>query len=199
MSGEIMLDISTHFKDVLQIIEEMKGDKNFITLIDVVGKLCVRAYQSGNKIMIAGNGGSAADAQHFAGELVSRFYYDRPPLAAIALTTDTSIITAIGNDYGYRDIFSRQIKALGRSGDVFIAITTSGNSENILSAVLACKQMNIDVIGLTGKSGGLIKEFCDQLIRVPSESTPRIQECHLIIEHAICAYIESVLFPKTIL
>lgn len=196
MSGEKIEGMFTHFKDVLQVIEELKEDKNFFSLLEAVGELCVNAYRSGNKIMIAGNGGSAADAQHFAGELVSRFYFDRAPLAAIALTTDTSVITAIGNDYGYQDVFSRQILGLGCAGDVFIAITTSGNSENILNAALVSNEMGISVVGLTGKSGGAIKALCNHVICVPSESTPRIQECHLIIEHILCSYIESSLFQK---
>ena len=162
-------------------------------LVDVCN-LFVKTYKSGNKVLVAGNGGSAADAQHFAGELVSRFYFDRPPLRAIALTTDTSVLTAIGNDYGYDDIFARQIRAHGDAGDIFLAITTSGNSANILKAIAACKEMGITVIGLTGELGGKIKGLCDLCICVPSQSTPRIQECHLIIEHAICAYVESELF-----
>lgn len=171
----------------------LENFKKSLELVDVCN-LFVKTYKSGNKVLIAGNGGSAADAQHFAGELVSRFYFDRPPLRAIALTTDTSVLTAIGNDYGYDDIFARQIRAHGDAGDIFLAITTSGNSANILKAIAACKEMGIAVIGLTGELGGKIKGLCDHCICVPSQSTPRIQECHLIIEHTICAYVESELF-----
>jgi D-sedoheptulose 7-phosphate isomerase len=159
-------------------------------------ELCVKTYKRGNKILIAGNGGSAADAQHFAGELVGTFNFNRPPLDAIALTTDTSILTAIGNDYGFSEIFSRQIKAHGKSGDVFIAISTSGNSESILNAIATSKELGIIVIGLTGFSGGKMKELCEYCICVPSTLTPRIQECHITIEHAICNYVERSLFTK---
>jgi D-sedoheptulose 7-phosphate isomerase len=155
---------------------------------------CLLTYRNKGKILVAGNGGSAADAQHFAGELVSRFYFDRPALAAIALTTDTSILTAIGNDYGYEDVFSRQIQALGQAGDVFIAISTSGNSANILKAISAAKAAGMVVIGLTGRSGGKVKALCDICLCAPSDSTPRIQECHLIMEHTLCACIEEALF-----
>jgi len=155
---------------------------------------CISSTRANRKILIAGNGGSAADAQHFAGELVSRFYFDRPALAAIALTTDSSILTAVGNDYGYQDVFARQIQALGQAGDVFIAISTSGNSPNILKAIDAAKARGLTVIGLTGKSGGKMKPLCDICICAPSDSTPRIQECHLVIEHALCACIEEAMF-----
>ena len=149
-----------------------------------------------NSIWIMGNGGSAADAQHFAGELVSRFHFDRPALLAIALTTDSSILTAIGNDYGYEDVFARQIHAHGRSGDVFIAISTSGNSANILKAIQTAKAIGLVVIGLTGSSGGKMKDMCDICLCAPSDSTPRIQECHLFFEHTLCACIEESLFGE---
>jgi len=157
---------------------------------------CLHTYRNHGKILIAGNGGSAADAQHFAGELVSRFYFDRPALSAIALTTDSSILTAIGNDYGYEDVFARQVQAHGRTGDVFIGISTSGNSPNILKAIEAAKAIGVFVIGLTGRSGGKMKPLCDICLCAPSDSTPRIQECHLVIEHALCACIEDALFGE---
>jgi D-sedoheptulose 7-phosphate isomerase len=155
---------------------------------------CLKVYRNQGKILIAGNGGSAADAQHFAGELVSRFYFDRPPLSAIALTTDSSILTAIGNDYGYEDVFARQVQAHGRAGDVFIAISPSGNSPNIVKAIEAAKSLGLVVLGLTGRSGGKMKAMCDVCLCAPSDSTPRIQECHLVIEHSLCACIEESLF-----
>lgn len=156
--------------------------------------LCINAFKSVQKILIAGNGGSAADAQHFAAELVSRFHFDRPALSAIALTTDSSILTAIGNDYGFEDVFARQIQAHGRPGDVFIAISTSGSSPNILKAINTAKAIGLVVIGLTGKSGGKMKDMCDICLCAPSDSTPRIQECHLFFEHTLCACIEESLF-----
>ncbi len=185
-----------HVLESLQVFQRYATDPVAGADLKTVCELCVQTYRNGNKILVAGNGGSAADAQHFAGELVSRFYFDRPPLSAIALTTDTSILTAISNDYGYRDVFSRQIQANGRKGDVFVAISTSGNSENILHSIAVCKDLGILVVGLTGQSGGKMKEISDYCLCVPSESTPRIQECHLVIEHSICAYIEAALFGK---
>jgi D-sedoheptulose 7-phosphate isomerase len=183
-----------HFNESLSVHEAMLADGNLVANLNRVCALCIGAYRDDGKILVAGNGGSAADAQHFAGELVSRFYFDRPPLAAIALTTDSSIHTAIGNDYGYEYIFSRQVQALGRTGDVFIAISTSGNSPNILKAVEAAKSIGLVVIGLTGRSGGKMKAMCDVCLCAPSDSTPRIQECHLVIEHSLCACIEESLF-----
>ena len=158
--------------------------------------LCVVALRAGNKIMFAGNGGSAADAQHWAGELVSRFYYDRPGLPAIALTTDTSILTAIGNDYGYDYTFARQIEALGQKGDVFVAISTSGRSKNILRGLDASEQKGVKVIGFTGADGGDMAERCEVCFKVPSNETPRIQEGHEFIGHLLCALIESEIFPQ---
>ena len=158
--------------------------------------LCVAALRAGNKILFAGNGGSAADAQHWAGELVSRFYYDRPGLPAIALTTDTSILTAIGNDYGYDYTFARQIEALGQEGDVFVAISTSGRSKNILRALDASEQKGVRVIGFTGAHGGDMAERCEVCFKVPSNETPRIQEGHEFIGHLLCSLIESEVFPQ---
>ena len=156
----------------------------------------IACYRSGGKLLIAGNGGSAADAQHIAGELVSRFFFDRPALPALALTTDTSIMTAIGNDYGYEQLFSRQIAGNGRAGDLFLAITTSGNSPNILRGIETAREQNIKVVGLTGESGGLISELCDVCIKIPSGVTPRIQEGHILVGHLLCAHIEQELFAS---
>ena len=178
----------------IQVQQDFLESSDLCNTLEAVCKLCVTTYRNGNKILVAGNGGSAADAQHFAGELVSRFHFDRPPLSAIALTTDTSILTAIGNDYGYQDVFSRQIIANGRQGDLFIGISTSGNSENILKAIEASRKIGIKVIGLTGQPGGKMKELCDYCLCVPSSSTPRIQECHLVLEHTICAFVEQEIF-----
>ncbi|MCB9018189.1 MAG: D-sedoheptulose 7-phosphate isomerase [Prevotellaceae bacterium] len=152
------------------------------------------AYRNGKKTLLAGNGGSAADAQHIAGEFVSKFYFDRPGIASIAITTDTSILTAIGNDYGYERLFERQIQAQGVCGDVFIGISTSGNSANILKALEACRENKIFTIGLTGENGGKMKEACDICIKVPSSETPRIQESHILIGHILCCIVEENLF-----
>ena len=159
-------------------------------------KLIIDAYKNGNKTLIAGNGGSAADAQHIAAEFVSRFYFDREALASIALTTDTSILTAIGNDYGFDRVFARQIEANGLKGDIFIAISTSGNSKNIIEAIKVAKAKNLYTVALTGMSGGKIANMCDITIKVPSSSTPRIQESHILIGHIMCEIVEKQLFSK---
>ncbi len=176
------------------VSQEMLMDKQLISKLVDVSAICINTFKNDGTILIAGNGGSAADAQHFAGELVSRFNFERPPLSAIALTTDSSILTAIGNDYGYEDVFARQIQAHGLAGDVFIAISTSGNSPNILKAIETAKSIGLVVIGLTGRSGGKMKDMCDVCLCAPSDSTPRVQECHLFFEHTLCACIEESLF-----
>jgi D-sedoheptulose 7-phosphate isomerase len=155
-----------------------------------------QALARGNKLLLCGNGGSAADAQHWAGELVSRFHHDRPGLAAIALTTDSSILTAIGNDYGYERVFARQVEALGAPGDVLFALSTSGRSPNVLAALQAARDRGMLTVGFTGEGGGGMPALCDILLTVPAASTPRIQEGHEVLGHAICALIEATLFPR---
>lgn len=189
-------EILHHFRESLLVHEHILADDELVANMAKVNALCIGAYQNRKKILIAGNGGSAADAQHFAGELVNRLYFDRPALSAMALTTDSSILTAVGNDYGYENVFARQIQAHGLAGDVFIAISTSGSSLNILKAIGAAKALGLTVIGLTGRSGGRMKTECDVCLCAPSESTPRIQECHLVIEHTLCACIEEALFGQ---
>lgn len=176
--------------------QAMAVDASIASDIVAAVQMSTTALRAGNKILFAGNGGSAADAQHWAGELVSRFYYDRPGLAAVALTTDSSILTAIGNDYGYDYIFARQIEALGREGDVFVAISTSGNSPNILRAAEVARARHVHVIGFTGRSGGKLAGMCDICFRIPSDETPRIQEGHEFVGHVLCALIEAQMFPK---
>ncbi|ELD0677507.1 TPA: D-sedoheptulose 7-phosphate isomerase [Campylobacter jejuni] len=188
--------IKEHFTDSILVKEQILKDENLITLIKNASLEVIKAYKNGNKTLLAGNGGSAADAQHIAGEFVSRFYFDRPGIASIALSTDTSILTAISNDYGYENLFARQVQAQGVKGDVFIGISTSGNSKNILKALELCKQKEIISIGLSGASGGAMNELCDYCIKVPSTCTPRIQEAHILIGHIICAIVEEELFGK---
>lgn len=188
--------IKEHFQKSILVKEQILKDENLITLIKNASLEIIKAYKNNNKTLLAGNGGSAADAQHIAGEFVSRFYFDRPGIASIALTTDTSILTAIGNDYGYENLFARQVQAQGVKGDVFIGISTSGNSKNILKALELCKQKEIISIGLSGASGGAMNELCDYCIKVPSSCTPRIQEAHILIGHIICAIVEEELFGK---
>ena len=188
--------IALEFEKLLANFKTMAADPGLSDNIVGAVELCVESLRAGGKVMFAGNGGSAADAQHWAGELVSRFYYDRPGLAAIALTTDSSILTAIGNDYGYDYTFARQIEALGQEGDVFVAISTSGRSKNILRALDASEQKGVRVIGFTGAHGGDMAERCEVCFKVPSNETPRIQEGHEFIGHLLCALIESEIFPQ---
>lgn len=163
-------------------------------LIENIIKEIISAFKKNKKVLICGNGGSAADSQHFAAELVGRFKKERKALPAISLTTNTSIITAIGNDYGFENIFSRQIEALGDEGDILIGISTSGNSKNVVKAVKEARKKNIKAIGLLGSGGGLLKDLCDISLVVGSDDTPRVQESHILVIHLICDIIEQRLF-----
>ncbi len=174
--------------------QKILHDEVFLAKIEAVLKASVSVYKNNKKILIAGNGGSAADAQHFAAELVGRYGFDRPSLPALALTTDTSNLTAIGNDYGYEYVFSRQLEGMGQEGDLFIGISTSGNSQNILNAFASAKAKGITTVALTGRDGGKMAEVADHTLIVPSNATPRIQESHLLIEHMICDAIEKEIF-----
>jgi len=177
------------------INESIETKKNLSekTLNDILlsANKCISCIKNKGKILICGNGGSAADSQHFAAELVSKFKLERQALPALALTTNTSIITAIANDYEFKNIFSRQIEALGRKNDILFAISTSGNSENVLEAIKQAKKQHLFTIGLTGATGGKMKSLCDILLEVPSKDTPRIQESHILIIHIICELIEK--------
>jgi D-sedoheptulose 7-phosphate isomerase len=191
-----MLDrIKKQIDESISTKQRLLQSEDIITNINDTAILLIKALKDNNKILFAGNGGSAADAQHLAGELVSRFYFDRPGLPSMALTTDTSILTAIGNDYGYDKLFSRQIQALGNKGDVFIGISTSGNSKNVIDALIESKNKNMITIGLTGYKVGEIDKYCDICIKVPSIDTPRIQESHILIGHILCYLIEEEIFP----
>lgn len=193
-----MIDyIKNHIKESKEIKDKLLQDKSLLETINNIALRMIDIYRKGNKVLIAGNGGSAADAQHIAGELVSRFYFDRPGLASLALTTDSSILTAIGNDYGYEKLFSRQIEANGVGGDLFIAISTSGNSKNIIEALNVSKSLGIVTVGLTGSKGGIMEGYCDYCIKIPSIETPRIQEAHILIGHILCAIVEKELFEDT--
>lgn len=167
-----------------------------IAQIEEAARIMTDAYRNGHSALLAGNGGSAADAQHLAGELVNQFYFARPGIPAHSLSTDTSVMTAIGNDIGYRYLFSRQIEAQGSKGDVFIGISTSGNSENIIEALKVCRQKGITSLGLTGNKPCKMDSLADLCIKVPSDITPRIQESHILIGHIICAIVEENLFGK---
>ena len=196
MENKLKQFIEKQVKDSINVKKSILENNEILKLVSKISLEIVKAYKNGNKVLIAGNGGSAADAQHMAGELVSRFYFDRPGLPAIALTTDSSIITAIGNDYSYNRIFSRQIESNGQNGDIFIGISTSGNSKNIIEALIQSKKQGIINIGLTGKDGCTMKNQCDYCVCVHSKETPRIQESHLLIEHIICSIVEEELFGK---
>jgi D-sedoheptulose 7-phosphate isomerase len=186
--------ITRELLETQKIIDNMLKDETILNTIENVITKSIECLKENGKILFAGNGGSAADAQHMAGEFVSRFAFDRPGLPSIALTTDTSILTAIGNDYGYDKVFERQIQALGRDGDVFVGYSTSGKSPNIINAFKQAKTQNITCVAMVGNRGGEIVDLCDYVIAVPSACTPKIQECHLLIGHILCGLIEQKLF-----
>ncbi|MCR4305430.1 MAG: D-sedoheptulose 7-phosphate isomerase [Gallionella sp.] len=186
--------ISAQITEATRVMSTMLADEVLLSTLEVAAGSCIECLQRGGKVLLAGNGGSAADAQHIAGELVSRFAFDRPGLPAIALTTDSSILTAIGNDYGYEKLFARQVQAHGNKGDVFIGYSTSGKSPNILRAFEEARSRNLVCIGLTGNRGGPMRVLCDHLLEVPSEDTPKIQEGHLVLGHILCGLIENAIF-----
>jgi D-sedoheptulose 7-phosphate isomerase len=187
-------EIEHRIHQSIEVKRRILEDPLLLGQIQSATELVILAYRNGRKTLLAGNGGSAADAQHIAAEFVGRYGFDRPALPSIALTTDTSILTAVGNDYGYERIFSRQVEALGTEGDVFVGISTSGNSANILEALAACKEKGIRSIGLTGARGGGMADLCDICLRVPSEETARVQESHILIGHILCGLVEEELF-----
>ena len=186
--------IKDQIKKSYETKQKIYKNEELLIKIEQVSKLCVELYKGNNKIILAGNGGSAADAQHIAAELVGRYGFDRPSIPSLALTTDTSALTAIGNDYGYDKVFSRQLEGMGQEGDVFIGISTSGNSTNIINAFNSAKKKNITTVALVGKDGGEMAKLADFALIVPSDSTPRIQESHILIGHIICDIIEKELF-----
>jgi D-sedoheptulose 7-phosphate isomerase len=180
----------------LEVKQAILDDAELLALIEKVALKCLDVYRQGGKVMLAGNGGSAADAQHLAAELVGRFYLNRPGLPALALTTNSSALTAISNDFDPNLIFARQLEALGQAGDVFIGISTSGNSPNVIEALKSCREKGIASVGLAGAGGGKMKEHCDYCLIVPSQDTPRIQEAHVMIGHIICGIIEDGMFGQ---
>lgn len=188
--------IVSQITEAARIMNAMLSDATTVETLEAAARACVKCLEGGGKILLAGNGGSAADAQHIAGELVSRFAFDRPGLPAIALTTDSSIITAIGNDYGYDKLFARQIQAHGRKGDVFVAYSTSGRSPNVLMALEEARARGLTCIGMTGNHGETMRNLCDHALQVPSGDTPKIQEAHLVLGHILCGLIENSLFDR---
>lgn len=187
-------DIAAHFIRSLDVLERAASDRDLIETILNISDTIAEAFRNGGKLLVIGNGGSAADAQHIAGEFLSRFSFDRAPLPAIALTTDTSVLTAIGNDYGFEQVFERQVRGLGRAGDVLIAISTSGRSPNVLAALRAAREIGVRTIGFTGTSETAFSQLCDRCLIAPSGETPLIQQIHIIAAHAICGLVERELF-----
>src|SRR5215468_5503657 len=193
MLVDAIIDYLVRSRDAVQAAID---DRAFCRTIGAIAELAAEALRAGGKLLLAGNGGSAADAQHIAGELVGRLNYDRAPVAAIALTTDSSVLTAVANDYGYDRVFERQILGLGRAGDVLIAISTSGRSPNILRALGAAREQRLHVIGFTGRTGGKMPPLCDLCLHAPSDSTLLIQQIHITAGHIICGLVEEQLFPR---
>nr|WP_321278100.1 D-sedoheptulose 7-phosphate isomerase [uncultured Vibrio sp.] len=187
--------VKNYMASSLEVKSKLLSDESLLINIVKISEIITQAYSLGNKVLIAGNGGSAADAQHIAAEFVSRFFYDRPGLPAIALSTDTSMLTAIGNDYGFNKLFSRQLQAQSKPGDIFIGISTSGNSDNIIQAVKEAKNIGVTSVVFCGE-GGTLKDLSNEAICVPSKVTPYIQECHICIGHMICAIVERNIFPQ---
>jgi len=187
--------IERDFQEHLAVINDLLAQQSEV--IGDIAELIVDVLESGGKVLIAGNGGSAADAQHIAGELVGRYLLDRPALAVVALSTDTSVLTCVANDFGFDDVFARQVEALAGDGDLFWGITTSGNSVNVVRAAEKARQLKARVVGFTGAGGGQLKQLSDQCLCVPYKSTNRVQEGHQLAYHIICELVESALFGKT--
>lgn len=191
---EHLPEIVTAIEKSVAVKQLIISNKELLQRMDNAIGLCMESLQNGGKIWFAGNGGSAADAQHLAAELSGRFYLDRKSIPAEALHVNTSFMTAVANDYGYDQVFARLLEGCARKGDVLVAISTSGNSANILEAAKTAKAMDVKVIALTGASGGVLRDHCDVLLNVPSTDTPRIQESHILIGHILCENIEKELF-----
>lgn len=190
--------IQKHIAQSAQVVNAMLVDEQLAYTIEQVASVCIAALKDGKKLLFMGNGGSAADSQHLAGEMVSRFAFDRPGLPAFALTTDTSVLTAIGNDYGYVQLFARQVQAVGQAGDILIGISTSGKSPNIIAALEAGKRQGLITVGMAGNQKALITTVVDYCIEIPSASTPKIQEGHIISGHILCGLIEDAMFARTV-
>jgi D-sedoheptulose 7-phosphate isomerase len=196
MNNNLISDIKKNISESIQVKQNILENPELLSKISQVSQEIINAFKNDKKVLFCGNGGSAADAQHIAAELSGRFYFDREPLFAEALHVNTSYLTAVANDYSYDEVFSRLVKAKGRAGDILIGISTSGNSKNVIKAIEVANEKGMITIGMTGKTGGKMKEICKYLINVPSTDTPRIQEAHIMIGHIICEIVEKVLFEK---
>jgi D-sedoheptulose 7-phosphate isomerase len=188
--------IAAEVAESASVMRQIGDDPALLAMVETVATRCIERLRAGNTLFFAGNGGSAADAQHLATELVNRFAYDRPGLPAFALTTDTSLLTAIGNDYGFDHLFSRQLAGVSRAGDVFFGLSTSGTSPNVIAALRTARERGLVAIGITGLSTGPMDSCCDYVIRIPSRVTPRIQEGTILLGHIICRLIERALHPR---
>ena len=188
--------IRKNLQNAIALKQQLLADEATLSLIAEMTEAIVKAYREGHKVFFCGNGGSAADAQHLAAELSGRYYYDRPALFAEALHVNTSYITAVANDYSFDEVYARWLTAIGQEGDVLIALSTSGNSPNVVKAVAQANENGVVTIGFTGADGGALKGICDLVLRVPSSDTPRIQECHMHIGHTLCEIVESTIFPR---
>jgi D-sedoheptulose 7-phosphate isomerase len=190
--------VATHLRRSLDVLARAAAEPEFGAAVLAIAQAVEKSLRAGGKVMLAGNGGSAADAQHIAGEFLSRLRFDRHPLPAIALTTDSSVLTAVGNDYGYEQVFERQLRGLGRKGDVFVAISTSGKSPNVLAALRAAREIGVTTVGFTGDSPGAaaMLPLCHHVLAAPSDDTPLIQQVHITAAHAICEIVERNLFRK---
>ena len=188
-------EINNQIKESIETKNKVLNDPTIISKVQLMVEKSIESLNNGGKIIFCGNGGSFGDAQHLAAEFVSRLRFDRSPLASIALATNSSNMSAIGNDYGYEKVFTRELLALGKKEDIFIPISTSGNSPNVIDAIMAAKSLGIQTFGLTGRKGGKMANICDCLI-VPSNSTEKIQEVHIMIGHIFCGLVESFIFKK---
>ncbi len=188
--------IKQNIQDSVTLKSKVLADANILSDIDKVASAIISCYQAKGKVLFCGNGGSAADSQHLAAELSGRYYYDRPPLPSEALHVNTSYMTAVANDYSYNQVYARLLQAIGNEGDIIIGLSTSGNSGTVIEALKVAKEKKMITVGFTGEGGGKMAEYCDILIPIPSKDTPRIQECHMMIGHAICQIVELSLFPR---
>lgn len=188
--------IRQNIQDSIELKSRLLADDKVISIIDSLVDHIVTCYQAKGKVLFCGNGGSAADSQHLAAELSGRYYYDRPPLPAEALHVNTSYLTAVANDYSYQEVYARLLRAVGDAGDILIGLSTSGNSGNIVEALKVARDKGMVTVGFTGSGGGKMAQYCDLLIEIPSTDTPRIQECHMLIGHAVCQLVERNLFPQ---
>ncbi len=187
-------EIQAILSDSVALKQAMLHDDELLSVVEAMANQLVATFQNGGKVLFCGNGGSAADAQHLAAELSGRFYLERKALFAEALHVNTSFITAVGNDFGFDAVFERAVEAMGRDGDVLVALSTSGNSANVLRAIAKAKNLNMQVIGMTGATGGKMASCCDLLVKLPSTDTPRIQEGHILVGHIVCALVEKKVF-----